>query len=146
MARIISFLLFPDRLCGAVKAVLKNAARCASSALGMFLAAAAAYLAIPANAARAAGLGGLGINVANNLAGIAKAVQMVGYVAGFTLVVMGLLELYNTGRSHDSTLKGGMTKCCVGAALLAIDALISTFSTTLFGGNESGAGLGGLGL
>jgi hypothetical protein len=96
--------------------------------------------------AKALGLGGLGQNVASNLSGIAKAVQMFGFAAGLTLVVMGLLELYNTGRSHDATLKGGVTKCVVGAALLAVDAIISTFSTTIFGGNESGAGLGGLGL
>jgi hypothetical protein len=94
----------------------------------------------------AVGLGGLGQNVASNLSGVAKAVQMFGFAAGLTLVVMGLLELYNTGRNHDATLKGGITKCVVGAGLLAVDAIISTFSTTIFGGNESGAGLGGLGL
>ena len=94
----------------------------------------------------AVGLGGLGQNVASNLSGIAKAVQMFGFAAGLTLVVMGLLELYNTGRSHDASLKGGVTKCVVGAALLAVDAIISTFSTTILGGNESGVGLGGLGL
>jgi hypothetical protein len=92
------------------------------------------------------GLGGLGQNVASNLTGVAKAIQMFGFVAGLTLVVMGLMELYNTGRSHDASLKGGITKCVVGASLLAIDALISTFSTTIFGGNESSTGLGGLGL
>ncbi|MDR1296702.1 MAG: hypothetical protein LBO05_04865 [Deltaproteobacteria bacterium] len=96
--------------------------------------------------AMAVGLGGLGQNVANNLSGLAKAVQMFGFVAGFTLVVMGLLELYNSGKSHDATLKGGITKCVVGASLLAIDAIISSFSTTIFGGDESGTGLGGLGL
>jgi hypothetical protein len=94
----------------------------------------------------ALGLGGLGQNVASNLTGIAKAVQMFGFAAGLTLVVMGLLELYNTGRSHDATLKGGITKCVVGAALLAVDAIISTFSTTIFGGNQSSQGIGGLGL
>ncbi|MDR0622662.1 MAG: hypothetical protein LBJ61_12440 [Deltaproteobacteria bacterium] len=99
-----------------------------------------------ATGAWAVGLGGLGQNVASNLSGIAKAVQMFGFAAGLTLVVMGLLELYNTGRSHDASLKSGVTKCVVGAALLAVDAIISTFSTTIFGGNESGVGLGGLGL
>jgi hypothetical protein len=84
--------------------------------------------------------------VAGNLAGIAKAVRMFGYVAGFTLVVLGLMELYNTGRQHDASLKGGVTKCVVGAALLAIDAIISSFSTTIFGGDLTGLGLGGLGL
>jgi hypothetical protein len=105
-----------------------------------------ASTALAASGAKAAGLGGLGVNVASNLVGIAKAVQMFGFVAGLTLVVMGLMELYNSGRSHDSSLKGGVTKCAVGAALLAIDALISTFSTTMFGGNVSSSGLGGLGL
>jgi hypothetical protein len=94
----------------------------------------------------AAGLGSLGLNVASNFTGIAKAIQMFGFVAGLTLVVMGLMELYHTGRQHDASLKGGITKCAVGAALLAVDALISSFSTTIFGGNESGTGLGGLGL
>lgn len=112
-----------------------------------FLAASAAISSLlSAGSAKAAGLGGLGVNVATNLIGVAKAVQMFGFVAGLTLVVMGLIELYNSGRSHDSTLRGGVTKCAVGAALLAIDALISTFSTTLFGGNLSSTGLGGLGL
>ncbi|MDR2368432.1 MAG: hypothetical protein LBF58_10075 [Deltaproteobacteria bacterium] len=103
-------------------------------------------LALKGAEAWAVGLGGLGQNVASNLSGVAKAVQMFGFAAGLTLVVMGLLELYNTGRSHDASLKGGVTKCVVGAALLAVDAIISTFSTTIFGGNESGVGLGGLGL
>ena len=112
-----------------------------------FLAASTAISSLlSAGSAKAAGLGGLGVNVATNLIGVAKAVQMFGFVAGLTLVVMGLIELYNSGRSHDSTLRGGVTKCAVGAALLAIDALISTFSTTLFGGNLSSTGLGGLGL
>jgi hypothetical protein len=105
----------------------------------------AAFLRAPAGAL-AIGLGGLGQNVASNLSGVAKAVQMFGFAAGLTLVVMGLLELYNTGRQHDASLRGGVTKCVVGAALLAVDAIISTFSTTIFGGNESGVGLGGLGL
>ncbi|MDR3205235.1 MAG: hypothetical protein LBV23_10950 [Deltaproteobacteria bacterium] len=94
----------------------------------------------------AVGLGGLGQNVASNLTGLAKAVQTFGFVAGLTLVVMGLMELYNSGRSHDASLKGGVTKCAVGAALLAIDAIVSTFSTTIFGLNQSSVGLGGLGL
>ncbi|MDR1546040.1 MAG: hypothetical protein LBU12_04885 [Deltaproteobacteria bacterium] len=105
-----------------------------------------AFAAFPPARAQAVGLGGLGENVASNLSGVAKAVQTIGFVAGLTLVVMGLLELYNTGRNHDATFRGGVTKCVIGAALLAIDALISSFSTTIFGGNESGVGLGGLGL
>jgi hypothetical protein len=107
-----------------------------------------ALISIPLGAGRALALslGGIGQNVATNLTGIAKAVQMFGFVAGLTLVVMGLMELYNSGRQHDASLKGGITKCAVGAALLAVDALISSFSTTIFGGNESGVGLGGLGL
>jgi hypothetical protein len=102
--------------------------------------------AVKAPNAQAVGLGGMGVNVAANLIGVAKAVQVFGFVAGLTLVVMGLMELYNSGRSHDSSLRGGVTKCAVGAALLAIDAIITTFSTTLFGSATSPKGLGGLGL
>jgi hypothetical protein len=122
---------------------------CSRLDVGKFILAWLIFLSQTAGLSRsalAAGLGDLGQNVASNLSGVAKAVQMFGFAAGLTLVVMGLMELYNTGRQHDASLKGGITKCAVGAALLAVDAIISTFSTTIFGGNESGAGLGGLGL
>ncbi|MDR2456440.1 MAG: hypothetical protein LBE49_07600 [Deltaproteobacteria bacterium] len=102
--------------------------------------------AVNSSGAQAVGLGGMGVNVAANLIGVAKAVQVFAFVAGLALVVMGLMELYNSGRSHDSSLRGGVTKCAVGAALLAIDVLITAFSTTLFGSATSPKGLGGLGL
>jgi hypothetical protein len=84
--------------------------------------------------------------VAQNLSGIAKAIQMFGFLAGLSLVVMGLMELYNLNRRPDATLPGAITKCAIGAALLAVDALISSFSTTIFGGDKSGGSLGVLGL
>jgi hypothetical protein len=96
--------------------------------------------------ALAQGLGSLGQNVAQNLTGVAKAIQMFGFLAGLTLVVMGLMELYHLNRRPDATFPGAMTKCAIGAALLAVDALISSFSTTIFGGDKSGGNLGTLGL
>jgi hypothetical protein len=96
--------------------------------------------------ASAQGLGSLGQNVAQNLTGVAKAIQMFGFLAGLTLVVMGLMELYHLNRRPDATLPGALTKCAIGAALLAVDALISSFSTTIFGGDKSGGNLGVLGL
>jgi hypothetical protein len=96
--------------------------------------------------ALAQGLGNLGQNVAQNFTGIAKAIQMFGFLAGLTLVVMGLFEFYHMNKRPDATLPGALTKCAIGAALLAVDALISTFSTTIFGGDKSGSHLGTLGL
>jgi hypothetical protein len=91
-------------------------------------------------------LGNLGQNVAQNLTGVAKAIQMFGFLAGLTLVVMGLMEFYHMNRRPDATLPGALTKCAIGAALLAVDALISSFSTTIFGGDKSGGHLSTLGL
>jgi hypothetical protein len=102
-------------------------------------------LAFP-GAALAQSLGSLGQNVAQNLTGVAKAIQMFGFLAGLTLVVMGLMEFYHLHKRPDATLPGALTKCAIGAALLAVDALISSFSTTIFGGDKSGGGLGTLGL
>ncbi|MDR1577812.1 MAG: hypothetical protein LBT86_06270 [Deltaproteobacteria bacterium] len=96
--------------------------------------------------ALAQGLGSLGQNVAQNLTGVAKAIQMFGFIAGLALVVMGLMELYNMNKRPDATFSGAMTKCAIGAALLAVDALISSFSSTIFGGDKSGGNLGTLGL
>jgi hypothetical protein len=111
-----------------------------SLGLALWLVAAAPRLAL------AQGLGNLGQNVAQNFTGVAKAIQMFGFLAGLTLVVMGLMELYNMNKRPDATLPGAMTKCAIGAALLAVDALISSFSTTIFGGDKSGSNLGTLGL
>ncbi|MDR1870718.1 MAG: hypothetical protein LBS60_02120 [Deltaproteobacteria bacterium] len=106
----------------------------------------ALFFALSPRDALAQGLGNIGQNVASNFTGVAKAIQMFGFLAGLSLVVMGLMELYHMNKRADATLPSAMTKCAIGAALLAVDALISSFSTTIFGGDKSGGNLGTLGL
>jgi hypothetical protein len=103
------------------------------------------FLAAP-RLALAQGLGSLATNVAQNLAGVAKAIQVFAFLGGLTLVVMGLMELYNMNRRPDATLNGAITKLVIGAALLALDSVISSFSTTIFGGDNSKGNLNTLGL
>jgi hypothetical protein len=94
----------------------------------------------------AQGLGELGANVTSNINGVAKAILVGGFALGLYLVISGLMEFYNANRKPNCSFGGGATRCVIGACLLAVEALIASFSTTIFGGNESGTGLGALGF
>jgi hypothetical protein len=94
----------------------------------------------------AQGLGEIGGNITSNIGGVAKAIIVGGFALGLFLVISGLVEFYNANRKPNSSFGGGAIKCAVGACLLAIEAIIASFSSTIFGGNESGTGLGALGF
>jgi hypothetical protein len=94
----------------------------------------------------AQGLGDLGSNVTKNISGVAKAILVGGFALGLYLVIAGLVEFYNSNRKPNCTFAGGALKCVVGACLLGVEALIASFSTTIFGGDESSPGLGLLGF
>ena len=95
---------------------------------------------------RAQGLGDLGSNVTSNIGGVAKAILVGGFALGLYLVISGLAEFYNSNRKPNCSFAGGAIKCVIGACLLAVEALIASFSTTIFGGDESSSGLGRLGF
>ncbi|MDR2198114.1 MAG: hypothetical protein LBR53_01420 [Deltaproteobacteria bacterium] len=95
---------------------------------------------------RAQGLGDLGANVTGNIMGVAKAILVGGFALGLYLVISGLVEFYNANRKPNCSFGGAAVKCCVGACLLAVEALIASFSTTIFGGDESSSSLGILGF
>ncbi|MDR2611361.1 MAG: hypothetical protein LBG06_00440 [Deltaproteobacteria bacterium] len=103
-------------------------------------------LALRASPALAQGLGEIGENVTSNISGLAKAILVGGFALGLYLVISGLFEFYNANRKPNCSFGGGAVKCVVGACLLAIQAIIASFSATLFGGDESGSGLGTLGF
>jgi hypothetical protein len=107
---------------------------------------AAASTALRGSAALAQGLGELGQNVTGNISGVAKAILVGGFALGLYLVITGLVEFYNANRKPNCSFGGGALKCVIGASLLAVQAVIASFSSTLFGGNESGSGLGTLGF
>jgi hypothetical protein len=107
---------------------------------------AAAGIALSGVPAFAQGLGELGQNVTGNISGVAKAILVGGFALGLYLVITGLVEFYNANRKPNCTFGGGAVKCVVGACLLAVQAIIASFSTTLFGGNQSEKGLGTLGF
>jgi hypothetical protein len=94
----------------------------------------------------AQGLGDLGANVTKNISGVAKAILVGGFALGLYLVISGLVEFYNANRKPNCTFAGGAVKCAIGACLLAVQALIASFSTTIFGGDQSSSGLGVLGF
>jgi hypothetical protein len=96
--------------------------------------------------ASAQGLGDIGANVTGNIGGVAKAILVGGFALGLYLVISGLMEFYNANRKPNCSFGGGAIKCVIGACLLAVEAIIASFSTTIFGGNESGTGLGALGF
>jgi hypothetical protein len=95
---------------------------------------------------KAQGLGDLGANVESNISGVAKAILVGGFALGVYLVISGLVEFYNSNRKPNCSFSGGAIKCVIGACLLAVEALIASFSTTIFGGDESSSGLGVLGF
>jgi hypothetical protein len=95
---------------------------------------------------QAQGLGDLGANVESNISGVAKAILVGGFALGLYLVIAGLVEFYNSNRKPNCSFSGGAIKCVIGACLLAVEALIASFSTTIFGGDESSSGLGVLGF
>jgi hypothetical protein len=107
---------------------------------------AAAGLALRCGTASAQGLGELGQNVSGNVSGIAKAILVGGFCFGLYLVISGLVEFYHSGKKPNCTFGGAATKCAVGACLLAAQAIITSFSTTLFGGDKSATGWGTLGF
>ncbi|MDR1080971.1 MAG: hypothetical protein LBQ79_08415 [Deltaproteobacteria bacterium] len=125
------------RVLGSLKAV---------AALPSAAAWAAAGMAVGCGTASAQGLGELGQNVTGNISGVAKAILVGGFALGLYLVISGLMEFYNANRKPNNTFGGGAVKCVVGASLLAVQAIIASFSTTLFGGNQSDKGLGTLGF
>jgi hypothetical protein len=96
--------------------------------------------------AEAQGLGDLGRNVTDNISGVAKAILVGGFALGLYLVIAGLMEFYNSSRKPNCSFAGGAIKCVIGACLLAVEAMIASFSTTIFGGDESSSGLGVLGF
>jgi hypothetical protein len=113
---------------------------------GPAIAAAVTAVSLKGGAAFAQGLGELGQNVTGNISGVAKAIMVGGFALGLYLVISGLMEFYNANRKPNCTFGGGAVKCVVGACLLAVQAIIASFSSTLFGGNESDSGLGALGF
>jgi hypothetical protein len=96
--------------------------------------------------ALAQGLGDLGANVTSNIGGVAKAILVGGFALGLYLVITGLMEFYNANRKPNCSFGGGAIRCVIGACLLAVEAIIASFSSTIFGGNESDSGLGALGF
>jgi hypothetical protein len=121
-----------------------RAARLRAASWGLLVAAALAGL--PPQSLRAQGLGDLGANVTGNISGVAKAILVGGFCLGLFLVISGLMEFYNASRKPGCTFAGGAVKCVIGACLLAVQALIAAFSTTIFGGDKSTSGLGVLGF
>jgi hypothetical protein len=99
-----------------------------------------------ARGALAQSLGDIGVNVTSNIGGVAKAILVGGFALGLYLVISGLMEFYNANRKPNCSFGGAAIKCVIGACLLGTEALIASFSTTIFGGNESGTGLGALGF
>jgi acetylornithine/succinyldiaminopimelate/putrescine aminotransferase len=91
-------------------------------------------------------LGELGQNVSGNISGIAKAILVGGFCFGVYLVISGLVEFYNSNKKPNCTFGGAAIKCSVGVCLLAAQAIASSFSTTLFGGDKSATGWGTLGF
>jgi hypothetical protein len=114
--------------------------------LRLWASGAAAALILGGAPAFAQGLGELGQNVTGNISGVAKAILVGGFALGLYLVISGLMEFYNANRKPNCTFGGGAVKCVIGACLLAVQAIIASFSSTIFGGNKSDAGLGALGF
>ncbi|MDR2350872.1 MAG: hypothetical protein LBF41_09680 [Deltaproteobacteria bacterium] len=103
-------------------------------------------LVLDARDALAQGLGEIGTNISGNISGLAKAMLVGGFALGLYLVISGLMEFYNANKKPGASFGGGAIKCGIGACLLATEAIIASFSATIFGGNESGTGLGALGF
>ncbi len=93
------------------------------------------------------GLGDVGNNITANAKGVAEAVQFIGYVGGVVCVVWGCFDLYkaNDNQGGGTSYAGGFKKILIGVLLLAIGAIISVGSVTLFSTDEAD-GLTDLGL
>jgi hypothetical protein len=87
----------------------------------------------------------LGENAATQVSGIAKVVQYGAFLGGLVLVVMGLFDFYKAGSSPQHTVGSGAKKCVVGAVLLGLGAIITAFSASIFGSDQS-SGMGEIGL
>lgn len=107
---------------------------------------AAVWLLRPEIALAAVAFGEIGQNVAANSKGVAKGITMVGYAAGITIALWGVVEMFKAGkRQGDATVPGGLAKVLIGGLALAIGEFLGSGSATLFGSDQT-TGLGELGI
>lgn len=93
------------------------------------------------------GIGQIGDNIAGNMPGIARAVQMGGFAGGLTFVVAGIKEFHDAQKkTGNATYGGGAMKCAAGALMLGVGGWVTSASETIFGTDESSSGMDGLGL
>ena len=112
-----------------------------------FVAMFACVLYAPEIVAAAVALGEIGQNVAENAKGAAKGIMYFGFAMATGMFFWGGFELYKASRqgSGGATYPGGFIKIGVAMLILAVSAVISGVSATIFGSDQT-TGLSELGL
>jgi uncharacterized membrane protein len=112
-----------------------------------FIAMFACILYAPQIVMAAVALGEIGQNVAQNAKGAAKGIMYFGFTMATGMFFWGGFELYKASKqgSGGYTYPGGFIKIGVAMLILGASAVISSFSATLFGSDQT-TGLNELGL
>lgn len=97
---------------------------------------AAALVMCLAGSVFAAGFGGVGENIGEQSAGLAKGVKQIGFLIGLFLVVGGLV-IFATLKKTNTQAVVPISMLAVGVCLLALTTFISTGSETLFGSDKT---------
>lgn len=101
-------------------------------------------LAAPTMVAEAVNIGQIGGNLDTNTKGLSKGASSILYFLGFTGSGVGVWKIMQAKKQQGQGMGEGVGLGVGGAVLASLPALIETFSSSTFGTNQSGGGLGRL--
>lgn len=86
-------------------------------------------------------IGKIGKNVGDSLGGLYYMMRMIAYLAGFSLVVIAIVQFANVRNSPQASMMQPVLFLVSGVLLVSITAFIGSGSATIFGSDKSDSSL-----